>query len=500
MKNKRTKNKLIYVFVSLLLIIIALIGGQGVSPALADSTPYTSVLTDLQKDEEFMTVDYPDNENDRSIAVISIAESADGGLFVYTYQPCQSTTYLVATQINMSITDKMVGEIDNAEDLSPEDRPLLYNLTLISCESVFCKYKVNGFTVRDKAVRYYNIVSIYRKWLDGDPESGNDNTIKSLYYRVGLLYKAETVDGEVKYLCKNVDVVEIKNPYVDFLSYYDGMTWGSFLGFAPDNFTDVHYIAFSTDWKIDTLKEADVTYTTQSYHYTGKNGEGFTYGEKSQSQYITVTAEMSDSSNGGFLAEKYTWKCIQRTSDFIKSAGIDEFSYAYENIKNTEFVLAFLTTPFTQRTEHSLMQGHYKVMDGTKVSDVAILRLLFETNGKTYNLGTLMNQIESDEIAGNTDKPVGFWGYIWRCILRLFRGTASLSEQIVAVIALFFCVLFVPILIIVLSFVFPPFGAVVKMIFKGICTGILWLLKGLWWLICLPFKGIKALINKIRGE
>ena len=55
MKNKRIKNKLIYVFVSLLLIIIALIGGQGVSPALADSTPYTSVLTDLQKDEEFMT-------------------------------------------------------------------------------------------------------------------------------------------------------------------------------------------------------------------------------------------------------------------------------------------------------------------------------------------------------------------------------------------------------------------------------------------------------------
>ena len=50
MKNKRIKNKLIYVFVSLLLIIIALIGGQGVSPALAYSTPYTSFLTDLQKD------------------------------------------------------------------------------------------------------------------------------------------------------------------------------------------------------------------------------------------------------------------------------------------------------------------------------------------------------------------------------------------------------------------------------------------------------------------
>ena len=144
---------------------------------------------------------------------------------------------------------------------------------------------------------------------------------------------------------------------MDYLSYYDGLTWASLFGLAPNNYTDVHYIAFSTDKRIDTLKEADVTYTTQTYHYTGKNSEGFTYGEKSVPQYITLTSEMDGSSAG-----KYSWKCIQRTSDFIKSTGMDSGNVAYDNIKNTEFVLVFLSTPFSEKEEYSFMQGHYKVI------------------------------------------------------------------------------------------------------------------------------------------
>lgn len=92
---------------------------------------------------------------------------------------------------------------------------------------------------------------------------------------------------------------------MDYLSYYDGLTWASLFGLAPNNYTDVHYIAFSTDKRIDTLKEADVTYTTQTYHYTGKNSEGFTYGEKSVPQYITLTSEMDGSSAG-----KYSWNAL----------------------------------------------------------------------------------------------------------------------------------------------------------------------------------------------
>ena len=372
MKNKQVKSKFLHILIALLLLVIVFIGGQGLTPAFADTSNYTSVLTDLQKDSNFNVDNYPYKADDYSIQVIQIAESVNGELFVYTYQPCQKTTYLVATKINMSLAESVDGT-------------RLYGLTLINISGVFGKYKVNDITISNKTTRYYNITSIYREWLKGiDEETGSDNIINSKYFCVGKLYKAETVDGSVKYSCRQTDTVEIKNPYVDFLSYYAGATWGSLFGLEPDKYTDVHYIAFSTDKKIDALKEADVTYSTQSYKKEAFSNE-VTYGEKSKPQYITLTGKMSGTTPDGFLAGKYSWKCIQRTSDFIKSTGMDNGNYAYDNIKDTEFVLVFLTTPYTQKQVYSFMQGHGYEVTGTKVSDVSILRLMFETNGVTYN-------------------------------------------------------------------------------------------------------------------
>ncbi len=506
MKNRKVKRKYITVFFALLLLVVAFIGGRGIYPAFADTAGYTNVLTDLQKDSKFNVGEYSDNIKDftnksdyYSIQVIQIAESANGELFIYTYQPCQNIAYLVAVQVNMALTDKLGFEVKPDTQLTDNDKPELYGLTLLSCEGVFCKYVVNDFAVSNDNVRYYNIVSLFREFVDGDIDAGYDNTTDLVVCNIGRLYKAETVDNVVKYYCKYTDIVEILNPFVGFFSFYDGMTWDSVLGLAPDKYTDVHFIAFTPDRQIDTLKEADITYRTQSYHIKPFN-EGTDYGEKSAPQYVTLTGKMEDSSVGGFGGQKFSWKGIQRTADFIKSINLTEDNVGYDYINKSEFVLVFHKTPFTDKEVYSFMQGHSHEIKGTKVSNVAILRLMFDTAGKTYNLGTLMNQQTGSDTPVNAFKPIGFWAYIWRCIIRLFNGTATLSEQIVAIVAIFICVILLPVILTVLSFVFPAFGAVMKTIFKGIWTGILWVLKCLWWLICLPFKGIKALINKIRGE
>ena len=380
--------------------------------------------------------------------------------------------------------------------LTDNDNPKLYDLTLLSSIGVFQKYLVNDFTVSNEAVRYYNILSIYREWVNGiDSKTENDNIVNTKCFSVGKLYKAETVNGSVEYSCKNVDVVEIKNPYVDFLKYYDGLSFGSILGFEPDKFTDVHYIAFSTDRNIDTLKEADVSYLTQSYKEAAFN-KGTTYGEKSEPQYITLTGEKTVNSS------KYSWKCIQRTLDFIKSTGLDKDNIAYDNIKNNEFVLVFLTTPFTQEQKYSFMQGHSYEYNGTKVSDVKILRLMFETDGITYNLGTILDGIEADDIPGNAVivKPIGFWAYIWRCIVRLFDGTATLSEQVVAVIVLFICLILLPTVLTILSLCVPAVGALMKNILNGIITGVKYLFIGFWYIVSAPFRLIAWIVQKIRGD
>ena len=76
----------------------------------AETASYTDVLDDLRKDENFSPALYPEVADDYSLQVIQIAESQDRELFVYVYQPCQIVYPLVATDINMSLSDK-VGSI-----------------------------------------------------------------------------------------------------------------------------------------------------------------------------------------------------------------------------------------------------------------------------------------------------------------------------------------------------------------------------------------------------
>ena len=113
--EKRKLHKRFFAVLAVMLLILPLFltGAAGVT-AFAAETGYTGALEDLQKDENFNVEEYPDNARNYSIKVIQIAESTAGELFIYTYQPSQKTQNLVATEINMSLTDKMGKEF--AED------------------------------------------------------------------------------------------------------------------------------------------------------------------------------------------------------------------------------------------------------------------------------------------------------------------------------------------------------------------------------------------------
>lgn len=424
MTKRRENKKLLFTLLILIMLVMSVMGGRFILPAFAaTNNNYSNALTDLQKDESFKISSYPDKPKDYSLNVIQIAESVDGELFVYTYQPCQKTLYLIATEINMSLSESTDGT-------------KLYDLTLLNSSGVFCKYKVEGVTVSSAKTRYYNITSIFREWIDGiDKATANDNEKTSKYFKVGKLFTATTDGSAVKYSCKDVDVVEIKNPFVDFLSYGKQSGWDYIFGVTK--WTDIHYIAFSTDKKIDELKEADVTYTTQPYNFTGKNAGanhlGYVYGEKSEPQYTTLTGEGNIGIDGHV---EYTWKNIYRSDEFLKTTELT--GAAKEEVEKSEFVLVFLKTPFKEQDKWSWMQGDYKVIDGVKVADVSILRLMFETDGVCYNLGALMDKQEGDDVAGNKPEhnSLGFWAYIWRCIVRLFNGSASFIEKVVAVVAI----------------------------------------------------------------
>ncbi len=535
MKSKQVCKKLFGIFFALLLLVSAIMSGRVILPAFAAEKQYTGVLQDLQKDSEFDTSAYPDKSDDFSIQVIQIAESTDGELFVYTYQPCQKTTYLLATEVNMSLLKDFDEEFpeDNSGDSDGNDqgntdedndgssggggfggggfgggggsaisyneevaKTHLYDLTLLKSDGVFCKYLVNDLKVSSESIRYYNISSIYRAWLKGiDKETGNDNVKDAVAFAVGRLYVAKTENGVVSYACEERQTIRIENPVAGYLEYSDGFK------FCP-TWCDRHYIAFSTDWDIDYLKSADVSYVSRlasASYGLGLSGKP-NYGEPKKKEVTLNGTQVGGNPADGWFGyqSKFEWERIQSINEFLNETGNILSDSAKEKLNGAQWVLNFCET---QRSGISTPTA--TVINWTDVSEVTVLRLEFVKNNKVYNLGAVSDKVTEPDSPDNPTIPTNdksFWEYVWECIVKLFQGKANFVETLVAIVAILVVLVLLPVAVLILSLVFPAFGAVVKLIFKGIWAAFVWVCKGLWWLICLPFKGIAALVRKIRGE
>lgn len=483
MINKQAKERLYCVILALLLLAVMLVGGRGISFAFADTPQFTSALTDLQKDSNFNADEYPDNANDYSIQVIQIAESTDKKLLIYTYQPSQTTTYIVATDINMSLSEV-------ADDTK------LYGLTLLSTDGVFCKYKVKGITVSNEAVRYYNISSIYREWIkDIDKQPDNDNTVNSVAFRVGQLWSAKDKDGSVVYSKKIVDVIEIKDSYVGSIRY---ISKSFFYAEACDSF----FIAFTTDKPIHTLYEADVSFSYYPYicevDSKGKLKDGTFHSAPTNAKSEIAKLKADESTDvvlDGIVQKHYTWKWIQTAKDFKADENLS--SEQSQNIPDGSWVLRFFASELSMFPISGGIAGvnaSYSVR-GFMPTETVILRLKFEYMGKVYNLGAVSDKITGGIPNGSTAVSSGL---SW--LERFFRWLSDVTGLPEWVLKLIAVVIILSPLLAVLCMVFPAFGSVLATAFKAIGKSFVWVLKGLWGLICLPFKGIAALIRKIKDK
>ena len=360
--------------VSLLLAFIAYLG-MGFSPTLAyaEEKVYSTVLEDLTKDESFKKEEYPSVADDYSLQVIQIAESVNGELFVYVYQPSDAVKDLTATSIRIS---QSIGENARWKD---------YDLTLLSTEGVLDKYRVEDITLLSDVVRYYDIAAIHRAFdsaIDDPTDTNYDQSINEVVYEVAQEWHACTIDGVVSYSMITSETITITNKIVGYIQYSEGFK------LYLDR-CDSHFVAFSTDRKIDDLMEADLEYTTQSYIKIVKTGDDKpTLGEKiPKNKTVKALEEVSNDADGLF-GKKYTWNRIEKVSDFIANEGEDLnlTTGNLEDLKNMDWILRFEETDFTSTV------GMYAVNEGTLVSEVTILRLKFQTDGVTYNLGVVDNK------------------------------------------------------------------------------------------------------------
>ena len=452
-------------FILSFFMLLAILFGSWGAFAYAEEPEYTSATADLRKAENFDPSYYPVKENDYTISLIQIAESTDKELLVYTYQPAADKR-ITASSINISRTSEL--------DVTPQN----YYLTLLSREGVFCKYVVKDFEVSNEPTRYYAIPSIFRSWvneIDGDQSGSQTITEKS--FEVAEQFRFGTLNGKEYVERKKIDVITVTSKFVGFVRYKDGFS------LYPTH-CDSHFVAFDTDRQIDKLLEADVFFVSQPYKYfnyvAGKKEYDFA---NQTSETVSLKCEQTgDYTTSGLFAKSYSWKRIASVNDFLAeeqtetlysdavinvTSGNSFTDEAKAELQKQKWVLRFKETDYSV-TYHK--NSSLYVTDGTLVGDVTILRLKFVTDGVTYNLGVVDNkQTGGNDPVNNIETKIGL------------NSTFSW---------ILFFVLIVVLLIVLLPFLPTILSVVVKVI--------VWIVKAVFWIVALPFRGIAALVRTIK--
>lgn len=392
-------------------LCVFLTGAQSFLAVAAESEnekTASGVLEDLSKDASFNVGNYPSAAKDYSLQIIQLAESADKELFIYVYQP--SGDKVRASSINISTT------------INDEISFFNYPLELLNFEGTLFKYKVTNFEVKKDPVRYYAISSIYRLFdaSIGDKKSGN-NTINEVNYAVNRQYCFGEINGKPYVNCIDIETIVVTDKFVGFVRYPDG--WKLFTGAGA---CDSHFVVFNTDKPIDKLLEADVYYTTQNTSYdffTEDSPFNIKFGDNKIDNYAYLKyTDKVEHTGGGFFAGTYKWDRIQSVEDFIKTEDRTTVYYgavlnskvsskltdeALNELKGKKWVLRFTETSYNKAPKSGMGAATYYHAETTMVGNVTILRLKFETDGITYNLGVIDNkQTGSTEPSNSTDIKV----------------------------------------------------------------------------------------------
>jgi hypothetical protein len=481
--TKKIFIRFITIFMTLLLMSSFFLSMSRTASAEEESSSgYTDVMDDLERNPTFDSSLYPSvpapdkffdpvgflqyKSQYMTLKIVQIAESSDGELFVYLYNPSYDSFPLTATTIRL------------CTELGDNLNPLDYKLKLVSKHYMFSKYVVEDLEVSADEERYYFIVALHcLANVDGSSPEGLENITEEEAIEVSYLWTVKGFGDDVTYSYKYKDSILVTDRYVGFVEYYDG---GGF--FAPYEATRSHFIAFNTSIPMDKLYEADVSYSWEFCKYWPIGSkwlftDGTTVEDEGFVPSLTVTSEQTAENSGwGLFADEYTWNRIEPVSDFLKSEGVVFDSEAEKQIVNKQWVLRFVETEICEWEEQAGSMIWFKFKTWTKISNVTILRLNFDKDGVTYNLAVV-----DDKTTGSNEIPSGSTPVldIWEVIKKIFA---------LIIIAVLLAVL-LPFLWPVLSIVFKAFWVVFK-----------WLLKGAVWLIVFPFNLIKPLAEKVKNK
>ena len=448
-----------------LFALIITMGGGVISSALtvrAEELTYSNVLDDLQKDPTFDAATFPGKPDDVSVQLIQIAESEDGQLFLYVYQPSNDTIDLKCMSVSIS-----VGFSSNGQGLDPK----LYDLILVSSEGVFDKYLVNGFSLPDEAYRYYNIVSLYREFNSAVDEVTDVETSEKAY-SVGQQWCAYTVNDKLVYEMNTFETVDIEYTLVSKVIFKNGMMWGNLVGLNEK--CHAHYIAFNCEeYIIKKIFDADLTFTSEELlvTYSTDLGQSTTSSSGKETKYLTLSSsDIMRFEGEGLLPKKFSWNRIMTASDFLETLNENDL-VPNENdknlLENSQWVFSFVETPTSSTTQMGVTTHSY-----TEITDISVLRLHFQDNtGKIYDLGVVSDKVNS---TGTTAEG---GGTDWDKLTDMLGKILGLFGLCAIGFLLYLCS--------------PVIKDILKLIWSGIKAGFKFLIS----LITFPFRLIWKLLS-----
>ena len=215
-------------------------------------------------------------------------------------------------------------------------------------------------------------------------------------------------------------------------------------------------------------------YTSQRYSWTFAAfvGENQEFEEKQDNYAYLKYTDKVEHNGGGLFAGTYKWDRIETTEQFIAENDLTQNVYSGAildvNVANKitdegkaalqgkKWVLRFAETYYTLGGGNGTTYSF-----STLVGDVTILRLKFETDGVTYNLGTIDNK------QTGSDKPINDETY--KVVIN------SRVKWILGIIAAI-------LLLIILAPILP------------------YIIRFVVWVVLLPFKAIGALFKGIKND
>lgn len=414
----------------------------------AESINNVAVMEDLYEDKTFNKDDYPSIDNDYALYVMQIGESDKKELFIYAYQPSNNVIDLVGSSVSISY-----GFSKDGLDLHPQS----YDLELISTNGVFDKYYVKDFVIPNDGNRFYNIVSISRKFNSVIDTSIDMGETTEIAYSVGQQWCCYDINNSVKYEMVTFETLEIEVVLYENFYLNSGLKWGNFLGKFDS--CDAWTIFFNCEqYVIEHIYDADITFDKQAVteNFLIFVGTEYTYGDNERITMRLTDEDVCTINNGGLFAKTYNWNRIQKSSDFVSSLQDNNISInedTLNKINESQWCFSYCET---ERTFLQYDGGYTKTY--SKVTNTGILRLHFlDNSGKQYDLGVVSDKGSADNIYGGYGSGVKDIKEILQDFGDFFQKFLTIALLIVLLVALCFA-----------SSIITPIVKLIKIIFKAI--------------------------------